>query len=389
MNENETSELEANIETTIAAAHAVFDSQKENSICEILVNSQPSVDFFETRYDFGDPVQYFIVTLTISSDMFYHVAPLIETVGETISRVLNQVHQTADEYVSRVRIKIDPQSISDWRKRSGLLIDGQMNYTDTEADALWGTALRIFISHSSEQKEWASKLGEFLKRHGMSVFVAHEDIHPTLEWQREIEKALNTMDAFVAILTEDFKSSDWCSQELGFAVARAVPIFPVRLGKDPYGFIGKFQALSSNKRVVNNEIEDQFSDHPRMPSTKLAKCEIFIEDVDKSNNFRESIRLSRRLSSFESMTVELGDKLAEAVNGNVEARGSWGFNSKREENGYLNIAEHLTRLTGKDYELNEDKTERHKWLVRRVTKAISEVSSGEVDDDDDLEDLPW
>ena len=256
---------------------------------------------------------------------------------------------------------------------------------------MWAKGLRIFISRSSEQKDDASRIGDFLEEQGMSVFVAHEDIHPTREWQREIEKALRTMDGFVALLTEDFKSSNWCSQELGFAVARAVPIFPVKMSKDPYGFIGKIQALSPKKRVVSKEIEDQFSDHPRMPGTRSAKFEIFIEDVEKSASFQESIRLSRRLTRFDRVTVELGDKLAEAVNGNVEAYGSWGFNLRRDENNHLNVAEHLTRLTGTEYVLNEDRDTRHEWLVRRreqsETNPSSEHPAG--DDGDDLEDLPW
>ena len=52
------------------------------------------------------------------------------------------------------------------------------------------------------------------------------------------------MDAFVALLTEGFHDSLWTDQEVGFALSRGVPILAVRLGKDPYGFIGKFQALS-------------------------------------------------------------------------------------------------------------------------------------------------
>ncbi len=266
-----------------------------------------------------------------------------------------------------------------------------MNYSQEETDALWGQGLRIFISHSSEQKADASRIGDFLEEQGMSVFVAHEDIHPTWEWQREIEKALCTMDGFVALLTEDFKSSGWCSQELGFAVARAVPIFPVKMGKDPYGFIGKIQVLSPKKRVVSKEIEDQFSDHPRMPGTRSAKFEIFIEDAENSPSFQESIRLSRRLTRFDSVAVELGDKLTEAVNGNVQAYESWGFNLRRDENGGFNVAEHLTRLTGTEYVLNEDRDTRHEWLVRRREQSETTTSSEQnaKDDGDDLEDLQW
>jgi len=52
------------------------------------------------------------------------------------------------------------------------------------------------------------------------------------------------MDAFVALLTEEFHDSDWTDQEVGFALGRTVPVIAVKLDMDSYGFIGKFQAVS-------------------------------------------------------------------------------------------------------------------------------------------------
>ncbi|WIM06798.1 MAG: toll/interleukin-1 receptor domain-containing protein [Candidatus Nitricoxidivorans perseverans] len=102
-----------------------------------------------------------------------------------------------------------------------------------------------FLSHKSEVKREVSELKDRLRLFGISCFVAHEDIHPTKAWQHEIENALASMDGFVALMTESFHESDWTDQEVGFAFARGVPMIAVRLGKDPYGFIGKFQGLSS------------------------------------------------------------------------------------------------------------------------------------------------
>ena len=54
------------------------------------------------------------------------------------------------------------------------------------------------------------------------------------------------MDAFAALMTEGFHDSDWTDQEVGFALARGVPVIAVKLGRDPYGFLGKFQALRAD-----------------------------------------------------------------------------------------------------------------------------------------------
>lgn len=111
---------------------------------------------------------------------------------------------------------------------------------------IWGNEgyYRVFLSHKSEYKEKAAELKKQLRSLKISCFVAHEDIQPTQEWQKEIENALFSMNAFVALMTEDFHDSDWTAQEVGFAFCRGVPSIALKLGKDPYGFIGKFQALS-------------------------------------------------------------------------------------------------------------------------------------------------
>jgi len=110
--------------------------------------------------------------------------------------------------------------------------------------------LKLFISHSSKQKDSANRLKETLLLYKIDCFVAHEDVKPTLEWQIEIEKALNTMDCFLSIHTEDFNKSSWCQQEIGFAISRNVEIIPIKtVGKKskheilPEGFASKIQAI--------------------------------------------------------------------------------------------------------------------------------------------------
>jgi TIR domain len=109
---------------------------------------------------------------------------------------------------------------------------------------------RLFISHISNDKDKAKRLKDCLSIHYISGFVAHEDIQPTLSWQTEIERALNTMDAFVAVHTLGFSKSVWTQQEIGFAVARRVKIISVKMGEDPTGFISKSQALTRKQRTA-------------------------------------------------------------------------------------------------------------------------------------------
>lgn len=112
--------------------------------------------------------------------------------------------------------------------------------------------LRLFISHISKDKDKATRLKDCLSPYAISGFVAHEDIHPTLEWQKEIERALYTMDAFVAIHTTGFSKSVWTQQEIGFAVGRGVKIISLKMGEDPTGFISSHQALARRGRKAED-----------------------------------------------------------------------------------------------------------------------------------------
>nr|WP_306670074.1 toll/interleukin-1 receptor domain-containing protein [Sphingomonas sp. R-74633] len=117
-------------------------------------------------------------------------------------------------------------------------------------------AFRLFISHISVDKAIATRLKEALAPFEIAGFVAHEDIHPTLAWQDEIERALYTMDAMVAVHTKGFSASFWTQQEIGFALGRGVKIVSFKYGEDPTGFIGKHQALPRLRRTADQIAEE-------------------------------------------------------------------------------------------------------------------------------------
>jgi hypothetical protein len=111
-------------------------------------------------------------------------------------------------------------------------------------DRLWDPGMvRLFLSHVSAHKVAVSNLKRELRAYGVSGFVAHEDIEPSLDWQAEIELALRTMDAMAALLTPEFHESKWTDQEIGIALGLGVFVLPVRLPINPSGFVAKSQGL--------------------------------------------------------------------------------------------------------------------------------------------------
>lgn len=108
--------------------------------------------------------------------------------------------------------------------------------------------LRLFISHLSSNKSRVSALKVELSNWGISAFVAHEDIEASREWRDEVEAGLETMEVLVAVVEPGFKESDWCVQEVGYALGRKLDIIPLRAGLDPFGFFGKYQGVQIKGR---------------------------------------------------------------------------------------------------------------------------------------------
>lgn len=102
---------------------------------------------------------------------------------------------------------------------------------------------RAFISHISANKARMSAMKSTLAHWGISAFVAHEDIQASREWRDEVEAGLDSMQVLIAVVQPGFKESDWCAQEVGYALGKKIDIIPLRAGLDPFGFFGKFQGI--------------------------------------------------------------------------------------------------------------------------------------------------
>lgn len=171
---------------------------------------------------------------------------------------------------------------------------------------------KLFISHSTADKKIATELSAALSLYGISSFVAHENIEPSTEWIEEIEKALNTADAFLAFLTKDFEESKWCDQESGIAYGRDIFIFPVKINCDPYGFINKYQALQfspetedSLNYLVNKLLETMLADK----KTKKLLIIAMINKLIVSSSYKETNNLLYILNRIQTFPVNLPQDL--------------------------------------------------------------------------------
>ena len=189
---------------------------------------------------------------------------------------------------------------------------------DNEAEStkrLWGKGeMRVFISHKAEDKILAKEIQKSFGVFGVATFVAHEDIEPMLEWQIEIVRALFSADLLVALLTAKFNESNWTDQEIGVAIGRRIPVIPMRIGKDPYGFIGKYQAIkeTSAPKIVEKTIDYLVGQEGISPRLKQAAEQALAEaKADDSSVDRANI-LTRVSKEIDRSPAELAEALRTA-----------------------------------------------------------------------------
>lgn len=217
---------------------------------------------------------------------------------------------------------------------------------DNNLERLWGEdSLRVFISHIADDKKLAHGLKSGLQEYGIAAFVAHDDIEPMSQWEGEIRRALLRMDLLVALLTPNFSDSNWTDQEVGAAIGRCVPVVPVSFGKDPYGFMGKYQAISGANRTARQIAAAIFEfalGHEDLGELAVDTC---IAELRHSGTFDRAKRLARRMEGITVLSQKQEGDLVDAYNTNDQAYEAWGVGRS--------IASLLKQATGNAYEITE------------------------------------
>lgn len=79
--------------------------------------------------------------------------------------------------------------------------------------------MRVFISHTSKDKEFAKRLASDLKASDLDVFAYYDAIMPGDSIAEKIGSAILDSDAIVLLLSHQSAKSPWVSSEIAFATA--------------------------------------------------------------------------------------------------------------------------------------------------------------------------
>lgn len=114
----------------------------------------------------------------------------------------------------------------------------------------------IFMSHSSNDREFTHGLAERLREAGFRCWVDVNDIPDGSTWMREIEKAVRECGAMIVVMSKDARESEWVERETLLAMDLRKPLFIVRIDDAPLPL-----------HLINR----QFSDFRTRPEAALKK----------------------------------------------------------------------------------------------------------------------
>lgn len=216
--------------------------------------------------------------------------------------------------------------------------------------------IAAFVSYSHKDREYAKQTKSLLRKAGMDVFLAHEDMDTSEEWKRRIVTELKRCDLFVPLLSENFKASDWAPQEAGFiALQSDVIIAPLSIDDTiPFGFFEHVQSKRLPGRVSCELLLVPLARHfPR------AILPFLVRWVKEAGSYRcAEARMGPLVPLFPDLTAEDAQALAEAAVGNGQV---WDAMLCREEYLPKFIALHRTNVEPRTLRALEYQIRNHQW----------------------------
>lgn len=284
-------------EDVIATLADLFRHQNQGNIVELLESAVGRID--ETNFDNWNGGTYsYALILEVPIPIFATLESKLSEIEQSIGAKLSSIYR----HLSNDHL--DSANIIPQLSKSTSTVP-MANPPESTVRHIWTEGLfRLFLSHVAAHKVQVSGLKKALGAYGITAFVAHEDVVPSLEWQNEIELALRTMHGMVALLTADFHASNWTDQEIGFALGRNILVVPVRLGADPYGFIGKVQGLPGSMGSPHLLAELIFNILITKPSTQTNMRKGVVLAFAASQSFIAAISLSKKLSALQHFTED-------------------------------------------------------------------------------------
>jgi len=292
----------------------ILHEQGETIAADILDSARTEIS--HTGYDFGNDL--YSLDLRIPARLFAKI--------DKVQRQMERAQKKIQEVLWKLGVDPEGSSLSQVRVMPEMSVGaGAVSIalpTPKDEARIWApNRLRLFISHVSVVKAQTYSLKLALQPLGIDAFVSHADIEPNEEWRREIEFGLRSMHALCALITKTFHASEWCDQEVGYGLGRAVPVISVKYENPPYGLIGKNQAVGGKLTAPKECALELFDVLFKQEQLSSLLTEAIVDALVTAPNFASAIASMKRITTVEkSLSKDQILRLLTAARDNDQVR---------------------------------------------------------------------
>ena len=86
---------------------------------------------------------------------------------------------------------------------------------------------QLFVSYSRQDTEFTRRITERLQADGLEAWVDWQDIPPSVDWMKEIQKGIEDADIFLFLVSPDSIASPICADEVAHAIKNGKRIIPL------------------------------------------------------------------------------------------------------------------------------------------------------------------
>lgn len=208
--------------------------------------------------------------------------------------------------------------------------------------------VRLFLSHSAAHASFAATVAAELSVLGITCFVAHTSAVPDEDWQHQIESALRSMHALVALTHDPLPKSSWCQQEVGWALGSGIPTFAVRLGAEPGGFLTRRQWPETEPDDASGTASSIHEWMRTRDTLASATATAAVTALSGARSFIEANHVSKFVAQLPKLVESQWDALDKAITENSQVSEAF-VSMKRLEQFY--------RKHGRAWPINDDLTE--------------------------------
>ena len=153
----------------------------------------------------------------------------------------------ADDYITK------PFDLEELKLRVQVGLKHRQNYLKVaEYNQVGETSAHVFISYSHKDSDYTHKLAEEIERHNIPVWIDDRIDYGT-RWPHVIQEKIDTCKAFVLIMTDNARASDWVNNELTYAHGKGKKIFPLLLKGNVWLAVASLQYVNVKNRRLPEE----------------------------------------------------------------------------------------------------------------------------------------